>query len=99
MSGKKNIEETGNVTKEVTVTNKLGIHARPASMFVKIATQYKCDILVEKDGETVNGKSIMGLMMLAAGPGTRLRVQACGDDAQNAITELESLVERRFGEE
>ena len=99
MSGKKNIEETGNVTKEVTVTNKLGIHARPASMFVKIATQYKCDILVEKDGETVNGKSIMGLMMLAAGPGTRLRVQACGDDAQNAVTELESLVERRFGEE
>lgn len=99
MSGKKNIVETGNVTKEVTVTNKLGIHARPASMFVKIATQYKCDILVEKDGETVNGKSIMGLMMLAAGPGTRLRVQACGDDAQNAVTELESLVERRFGEE
>ena len=98
MSGKKNIEETGNVTKEVTVTNKLGLHARPASMFVKIATQYKCDILVEKDGETVNGKSIMGLMMLAAGPGTRLRVQACGDDAQNAVTELESLVERRFFE-
>ena len=58
--------------REFVVINKLGIHARPAAMFVKIANRFTCTILVEKDGEQVNGKSIMGLMMLAAGPGSKL---------------------------
>jgi phosphotransferase system HPr (HPr) family protein len=58
--------------KELTITNKLGIHARPAAMFVKTANRFACDIFVEKDGEKINGKSIMGLMMLAAGPGSKL---------------------------
>ncbi len=87
------------ISKEMVVTNKLGIHARPAALFVKTANQFAAEILVEKDGETVNGKSIMGLMMLAAGPGSRLRVKAEGDDAARALGELEGLVERKFDED
>jgi phosphocarrier protein HPr len=87
------------ITKELVVMNKLGIHARPAALFVKTANQFAADIYVEKDGETVNGKSIMGLMMLAAGPGSRLRVKAEGDDAIRALGELEGLVERKFDED
>ena len=59
-------------TKELTILNKLGIHARPAAMFVKTANRFACEIFVEKNGEKINGKSIMGLMMLAAGPGSKL---------------------------
>jgi phosphocarrier protein HPr len=81
------------------VTNKLGIHARPAAMFVKIANRFDCDIFVEKDGERVNGKSIMGLMMLAAGPGSRLKVHAQGGDAIQALVELEELLRRKFDED
>jgi phosphocarrier protein HPr len=87
------------MTKEFLVSNKLGIHARPAAMFVKVANRFSCDILVEKDGETVNGKSIMGLMMLAAGPGSKLKVHADGHDALQALVELESLVKAKFNEE
>jgi phosphocarrier protein len=88
------------VEREMTVANKLGIHARPASMFVRIATRFDCDVFVEKDGETVNGKSIMGLMMLAAGPGSRIRIQAEGADAPKAVEELETLVVRsKFNED
>lgn len=87
------------LTKELVVTNKLGIHARPAALFVKTANQFAADIFVEKDGETVNGKSIMGLMMLAAGPGSRLRIKAEGEDAARALGELEGLVERKFDED
>src|SRR3954471_1337582 len=82
--------------KEVTIANKLGIHARPAAMFVKTANRFACDVFVEKDGEKINGKSIMGLMMLAAGPGSKLTLHVRGSDAQNAITELEALVQRKF---
>ena len=62
------------LTKDFKVSNKLGIHARPAAMFVKTANRFRCEIFVEKDGERVNGKSIMGLMMLAAGPGSKVTV-------------------------
>jgi phosphocarrier protein HPr len=86
-------------TKELTVLNKLGIHARPAAMFVKIANRFACDIFVEKDGEKINGKSIMGLMMLALGPGSKLTLHVKGADAQLAIAELEALVKRKFDEE
>ena len=86
-------------TKEITVVNKLGIHARPAAMFVKTANRFACDIFVEKDGEKINGKSIMGLMMLAAGPGSKLTIHANGDDAPAAIAEIEALVKRKFDEE
>ena len=87
-------------TKELTVVNKLGIHARPAAMFVKTANRFECDIFIEKDGERVNGKSIMGLMMLAAGPGSRLIITAEGQDAARAVVELEALVAvRKFDED
>ena len=87
------------MTKDFLVSNKLGIHARPAAMFVKIANRFSCDIFVEKDGEKVNGKSIMGLMMLAAGPGSKLTVHAQGHDASQALSELETLINRKFDEE
>ena len=87
------------VVKEITVANKLGIHARPAALFVKTANRFACDVFVEKDGEKINGKSIMGLMMLAAGPGSKLTVHASGTDAQLAIAEIEALVKRKFDEE
>jgi phosphocarrier protein HPr len=85
--------------KEVTILNKLGLHARPAAMFVRVANKHRAEIWIEKDGEQVNGKSIMGLMMLAAGQGSRIVISAEGADAQNAINELELLVQRRFDEE
>ena len=87
------------LTKELTVLNRSGIHARPAAMFVKTANRFGSDIFVEKDGEKINGKSIMGLMMLAAGPGSKVTLHAKGADAAAAITELEALVKRKFDEE
>ena len=96
-------KQTGNpatkVKKELVVANKLGIHARPAAMFVKTANLFDCEVFVEKDGEIVNGKSIMGLMMLAAGPGSKIRVQAEGNDAARAVAEIEALLKRKFDEE
>jgi len=83
---------------ELLVENKMGIHARPAAMFVKIASRYEAEIFVEKDGERVNGKSIMGLMMLAAGPGSRLVLEAIGVDASQAVEELTQLLANRFDE-
>ena len=83
----------------MVVQNQLGLHARPAAMFVKMATRFKSEILVVKEGEEINGKSIMGLMMLAAGPGTTLTVTAVGSDAAEAIDELTQLVKRNFEEE
>jgi phosphocarrier protein len=91
--------ETKVATREVTVINKLGVHARPAAMFVKIANKFESHIMVEKDGEQVNGKSIMGLMMLAAGQGSKLVIIAEGPDAETAVRELELLFQRKFDEE
>ena len=99
MSAKKLPDSSGVLTKELTVINKLGIHARPAAMFVKIANRFGSDIFVEKDGEKINGKSIMGLMMLAAGPGSKVTLHVKGVDAAAAILELEALVQRKFDEE
>ena len=92
-------EEELKITKELVVSNKLGIHARPAALFVRTANQFDCEIFVEKDGEKVNGKSIMGLMMLAAGPGSRLVLLAEGSDAARAVLEIEALLERKFDED
>ena len=85
--------------RELTVQNKLGIHARPAAMFVKTANRFDCDIFVEKDGEKVNGKSIMGLMMLAAGPGSKLTIYTEGEDGKQALDEIEALLKRKFDED
>jgi phosphocarrier protein HPr len=98
MTARKGHDEA-KIIKELTVTNKLGIHARPAAMFVKTANQFECDIFVERGGETVNGKSIMGLMMLAAGPGSKLTLHAEGKDAGRAAAQLEDLVKHKFFEE
>jgi phosphocarrier protein HPr len=99
MSAKKLTDGGSIMTRDFLVVNKLGIHARPAAMFVKTANRFTCDIFVEKDGEKVNGKSIMGMMMLAAGPGSKLTVHAHGQDASQALAELEILIKRKFDEE
>lgn len=80
------------------VINKLGIHARPAAMIVRVANKYKADVIVEKDEEQVSGKSIMGLMMLAAGHGTELRFLATGEQAEALVDEMSALFERKFEE-
>lgn len=83
-------------TNEFTVTNKLGIHARPAAQFVKTASTFSCDIQVEKDDEQADGKSIMGLMMLAAGHGSIITVTTEGEDADDALEVLGSLISQGF---
>ncbi len=98
-TAKKNEESSTKVSKEITVLNKNGIHARPAAMFVKLANRFTAEVFVEKDGEKVNGKSIMGLMMLAAGPNSRLLVEAVGADALQAVAEIEKLIKSKFNEE
>lgn len=83
-------------TKEFIVVNKMGMHARPAAQFVKRASQFQSEVWVEKDDEQVNGKSIMGLMMLAAGQGAKLVITTDGSDAEQAIAELGRLIECGF---
>ena len=87
------------VEKEIAIINRLGLHARPAAMFVRIASRYRSEVWVAKEGEEVNGKSIMGLMMLAAGQGSKLRIRCEGPDAQKAIEEIEELIKSRFNED
>ncbi|GDY20774.1 phosphocarrier protein HPr [Verrucomicrobiota bacterium] len=98
-TAKKTEDSCTKVSKEITVLNKNGIHARPAAMFVKLANRFTAEVFVEKDGEKVNGKSIMGLMMLAAGPNSRLLVEAVGTDALQAVAEIEKLIKSKFNEE
>jgi len=86
------------LTKELVVQNKMGIHARPAAMIVRVTNKFKAEVFVEKDEEQVNGKSIMGLMMLAAGKGSRGEFIVTGDDAAQMITELDALFARKFDE-
>ena len=84
--------------KELLVQNKMGIHARPAAMIVRVTNRFKSEVFVEKDEEQVNGKSIMGLMMLAAARGTKVKFIATGDDAPQMLAELEQLFARKFDE-
>ncbi|HIX88698.1 MAG TPA: HPr family phosphocarrier protein [Candidatus Akkermansia intestinavium] len=86
------------ITKQFTVLNKLGIHARPAAQFVRVAGKFQSDVTVEKDDEAVDGKSIMGLMMLAVGCGAVITVTADGPDEEETIKALQELVENKFGE-
>ncbi len=92
-------ESSKKTSKEITIVNRLGLHARPAAMFVKSCNRFKSEIWVEKDGEQVSGKSIMGLMMLAAGQGSKLLITCEGPDADDALREIEGLIESRFNEE
>lgn len=86
-------------TDELKITNQLGIHARPAALIVKTSSRFACDITIEKDGSVVSAKSIMGLMTLEASLGSKLRVTATGEDAEQAVDELRALFESRFGED
>lgn len=85
--------------REVKIVNRAGMHARPAAMLVKLASSFTANIHVEKDGLQVNGKSIMGVLMLAAEQGATLRFTAVGEDAEEAIEALTELVRRGFEEE
>lgn len=85
--------------KDFTIINKLGIHARPAAQFVKTSNRFQSEIRVEKDGEEVDGKSIMGLMMLAAGHGSVITVTAEGTDADAALEAIADLIARKFEED
>jgi phosphocarrier protein len=87
------------IEKEVKIVNRLGLHARPAAMFVRIASRHRAEIWVAKEGEEINGKSIMGLMMLAAGQGSKLRIRCDGPDADKAMEELEELIKAGFNED
>lgn len=80
------------VEKIVVIKNKQGLHARPAALFVQIANKFDSDVVVSKGKAKVNGKSIMGIMMLEAGRGSKITITAKGEDAQQAITELENLL-------
>jgi phosphocarrier protein len=85
-------------SRDVDIINRLGLHARAAAKFVNTAGEYAADLEVERDGQRVNGKSIMGVMMLAAGQGSTLTLHAEGDDADALLDGLEALVADRFGE-
>ncbi len=83
----------------ITVVNKLGMHARASAKFVNLASQFKSDITLERNGHQANGKSIMGIMMLAAGQGSRLILRVDGKDEDEAMQALRNLMDNRFGEE
>ena len=85
--------------REVEVTNRLGLHARAAAKFVQMANRFSCEVKVSKDGQKVDGKSILGVLMLAAGQGSKLELACRGDDESAAITALTELIDGRFGEE
>ncbi len=85
--------------KQVIIINKLGLHARAAAKFVTLASSFSSEVDLSRDNQTVNGKSIMGVMMLAASKGTRLTLTTNGVDEDNAITRIEELVLNKFGEE
>lgn len=86
-------------SKDVTIVNKYGLHARPAAEFVKLANRFSSDVWVRKDEIEVSGKSIMGVMMLAAECGSVVRIRASGEDSGEALQALSDLITNRFGEE
>ena len=86
------------IEREATIVNSLGMHARPAAQVVRLASGFKCSIELEHDGQVVNGKSIMGVMTLAAECGAVVKIRADGHDAEAAITALLELIARGFGE-
>lgn len=94
----KNAPPAATATKELLVQNKMGIHARPAAMIVRVTNKFKSEVHVEKDDEQVNGKSIMGLMMLAAARGTKVKFVATGPDAEQMLIEIETLFAKKFDE-
>jgi len=96
---KPNQSQSTNCVKKFTIQNKLGIHARPAAIFVQAMQKYECEVFVQKGKQKVNGKSIMGLMMLAAGYGSNLTIETEGPDAPQAMNAIEQLFLQKFGEQ
>ncbi len=87
------------ISRDVTIINKLGMHARAAAKFVKLASSFNSDINLERKSQRVNGKSIMGVMMLAASKGTTITIHAKGSDADDSLDQLEQLINDRFDED
>lgn len=86
------------IRRQLTIVNKLGLHARAASKLVNLASSFESEVVLRRDDREVNAKSIMGVMMLAANRGVTIELEASGDDAAEAIREIERLVADRFGE-
>ena len=93
------IVDNNEISHNIEIKNTLGLHARPASLFVKTASSFECEITVEKENEVVNGKSLMGLLMLSAGCGTVIKISAKGKDCEVAINAIIDLITRKFDEE
>lgn len=85
--------------KILVIQNRAGLHARPAALFVQTANKFESQIRVAKEDQEVDGKSIMGIMMLAAGKGTQIRITAQGEDEKEALERLQELISNKFGEE
>jgi len=90
--------KTSMLTEVIPIINKLGLHARAAAKFVSLATQFPCDIEVERNNRRVNGKSIMGVMMLAAAKGSEITLHIAGENEEQALSALKNLINNRFGE-
>lgn len=99
MNGQHGAMPDGELVRFLTIVNQRGLHARAAAKFVKLADQFRADITVIKGDTSVSGRSIMGLMMLAAAPGTEIEVRAKGADAAAALAAIADLVERKFDED
>lgn len=89
------MSDAGAIEREFVVSNELGFHARPAGEFVRVASRFSSEVEVSRGGEWVSGQSVLSLLSLAAGPGTRLRVRALGPDAAEAVAALGQLIERQ----
>ncbi len=87
------------ITKQITIINKLGLHARAAAKLVSCASGFTSSVHLQRNGQRVNGKSIMGVMMLAASQGSILDIEVAGEDETEALGALESLIDNRFGED
>ena len=87
------------ITKQITIINKLGLHARAAAKLVSCASGYRSSVQLQRNGQRVNGKSIMGVMMLAASQGSSIDLEISGDDESEALSALENLINNRFGED
>jgi phosphocarrier protein HPr len=86
------------VLKKIEIKNKLGLHARAAALLVQAANRFSAQITISKDGQTADGRSIMGVLTLAATQGSKIQVEAVGDDAEQAVKAIERLVDKRFNE-
>ena len=93
------MSDSNDAKRDVVIINKLGFHARAATQFVQLASKFSSGIFLEKSGQEVNGKSIMGVLMLGAAKGTEISIIARGDDAAEAVDALVALVEAKFNEE